>query len=74
MRRPQIGPNQITPITADRELREVRRLQSAGSEAERKIITILKVLSESSEPLGSITMDYYSSYHLALRTTLLLSA
>lgn len=56
MRRPQIGPNQITPITADRELREVRRLQSASSEAERKIITILKVLSESSEPLGSITI------------------
>ena len=56
MRRPRIGPNQITPITADRELREVRRLESASSEAERKIITILKVLSESSEPLGSITI------------------
>jgi len=31
-------------------------LQSTGSEAERKIIAILKVLSESSEPLGSITI------------------
>ena len=31
-------------------------IQSAGSETERKIITILKVLSESSEPLGSITI------------------
>ena len=29
---------------------------SAGSEAERKIIAILKVLSESSEPMGSITI------------------
>jgi repressor of nif and glnA expression len=31
-------------------------VQSAGSDTERKIITILKVLSESSEPLGSITI------------------
>ena len=31
-------------------------IQSAGSETERKIITILKVLSESFEPLGSITI------------------
>ena len=31
-------------------------IQSAGSEAEKKIIAILKVLSESSEPLGSITI------------------
>lgn len=31
-------------------------LQSAIPETERKIITILKVLSESSEPLGSITI------------------
>jgi len=31
-------------------------LQSVGSDAERKIISILKVLSESSEPLGSITI------------------
>src|SRR3972149_5152746 len=28
----------------------------AGSDAERKIVAILKVLSESSEPLGSITI------------------
>ncbi len=31
-------------------------VQGAGSDAERKIIAILKVLSESSEPLGSITI------------------
>jgi len=31
-------------------------LQDAGPETERKIIAILKVLSESSEPLGSITI------------------
>ena len=31
-------------------------IQSAGSEAERKVIAILKVLSESFEPLGSITI------------------
>lgn len=31
-------------------------VQSVGSDAERKIISILKVLSESSEPLGSITI------------------
>ena len=39
-----------------RPLREVRMLQGAGSDAERKIVSILKVLSESSEPLGSITI------------------
>ncbi len=37
-------------------LREVSVVQSVGSDAERKIISILKVLSESSEPLGSITI------------------
>jgi len=31
-------------------------VQNVGSEAERKILAILKVLSESSEPLGSITI------------------
>lgn len=31
-------------------------LQSASSDAEKKIIAILRVLSESSEPLGSITI------------------
>jgi len=31
-------------------------MQSTSSDAERKIITILKVLSESSEPMGSITI------------------
>ncbi len=39
-----------------RELKEVPRVQSASTDAERKIITVLKVLSESSEPLGSITI------------------
>ncbi len=38
------------------ELKEVRMIQGAGPETERKIMTILKVLSESSEPLGSITV------------------
>jgi hypothetical protein len=38
-----------------RELKEVRMVQG-GSETERKMISILKVLSESSEPLGSITI------------------
>ncbi|MFC2040709.1 DUF128 domain-containing protein [Chloroflexota bacterium] len=32
-------------------------MQTSGSDTERKIITILKVLSESSEPLGSITIS-----------------
>jgi repressor of nif and glnA expression len=31
-------------------------VQAAGSDTERKVISILKVLSESSEPLGSITI------------------
>ena len=31
-------------------------IQSAGYETERKVIAVLKVLSESSEPLGSITI------------------
>lgn len=39
-----------------RELKEVRMVQGASSETERKIVSILKVLSESSEPLGSITI------------------
>jgi repressor of nif and glnA expression len=39
-----------------RTLKEIRMVQGASSDAERKIITILKVLSESSEPLGSITI------------------
>jgi repressor of nif and glnA expression len=39
-----------------RKLKEVSIVQSVGSDAERKIISILKVLSESSEPLGSITI------------------
>jgi HTH-type transcriptional regulator, global nitrogen regulator NrpRI len=38
------------------ESREVRVVQGSGSETERKVIAILKVLSESSEPLGSITI------------------
>jgi repressor of nif and glnA expression len=39
-----------------RESNEVRMIQGAGPETERKIISILRVLSESSEPLGSITI------------------
>jgi repressor of nif and glnA expression len=37
-------------------IREYRTVQGAGSETERKVISILKVLSESTEPLGSITI------------------
>src|SRR5512139_294984 len=37
-----------------REVREIRVVQGSGSDTERKVISILKVLSESSEPLGSI--------------------
>ncbi len=39
-----------------RELKEVRMILGTGPETERKIMSILKVLSESSEPLGSITI------------------
>lgn len=39
-----------------RVLREVRMVQGAGSDTEKKVIAILKVLSESSEPLGSISI------------------
>jgi len=39
-----------------RVLEKVRMVQGASSDAERKIFSILKVLSESSEPLGSITI------------------
>jgi repressor of nif and glnA expression len=38
------------------ELERVHMIQGAGPETERKIVSILKVLSESSEPLGSITI------------------
>ncbi|MFC2010634.1 DUF128 domain-containing protein [Chloroflexota bacterium] len=34
----------------------IQMVQNTGSDTERKIITILKVLSKSSEPLGSITI------------------
>ncbi|MFQ5925336.1 MAG: DUF128 domain-containing protein, partial [Dehalococcoidia bacterium] len=37
-------------------IKEVRVVQGASSDGERRIISILKVLSESSEPLGSITI------------------
>jgi len=37
-------------------LKEAGMLQSASSDAEKKVIAILRVLSESSEPLGSITI------------------
>jgi repressor of nif and glnA expression len=39
-----------------REDRVNKVVQGSGSDTERKIISILKVLSESSEPLGSITI------------------
>jgi repressor of nif and glnA expression len=39
-----------------REDRDNKVVQGSGSDTERKIISILKVLSESSEPLGSITI------------------
>jgi HTH-type transcriptional regulator, global nitrogen regulator NrpRI len=39
-----------------RELRDARLVQGSGSDTERKVISILKVLSESAEPLGSITI------------------
>ncbi len=39
-----------------RNSKDVRLVQGASSETERKIISILRVLSESSEPLGSITI------------------
>ena len=39
-----------------RESRDVRSVQGTGSDTERKVISILKVLSESSDPLGSITI------------------
>jgi HTH-type transcriptional regulator, global nitrogen regulator NrpRI len=39
-----------------REDRDIKSTQGAGPDTERKLISILKVLSESSEPLGSITI------------------
>ncbi len=39
-----------------RTLREITVAQTAASDAERKMVAILKVLSESSEPMGSITI------------------
>ncbi len=50
-------------IIYPRELREVRMVQGANSDAERKIVSILKVLSESSEPLGSITIARELEHH-----------
>ena len=39
-----------------RDTKDVRVVHGASTETERKIIAILKVLSESSEPFGSITI------------------
>jgi hypothetical protein len=39
-----------------REIRDIRLVQGSNSETERKVISILKVLSESSEPLGSASV------------------
>ncbi len=38
------------------EIRGARLVQGSSSDTERKVIAILKVLSESAEPLGSITI------------------
>lgn len=43
-------------VNYSKETRETRSVQRAGPDVERKIISILKVLSESTEPLGSITI------------------
>jgi repressor of nif and glnA expression len=37
-------------------IRELRPAQSSSSDTERKVVAILKVLSESTDPLGSITI------------------
>jgi len=42
--------------TGYRVTREVTLVQSASSDAEKKVTAILRVLSESSEPLGSVTI------------------
>jgi len=42
--------------TGYRITREVTLVQSASSDAEKKVTAILRVLSESSEPLGSVTI------------------
>jgi repressor of nif and glnA expression len=39
-----------------RDTRDFRLIHNSSSDTERKVISILKVLSESSEPLGSITI------------------
>ena len=39
-----------------RELKEVHRVQGTSSDEERKIVSLLKILGESSEPMGSITI------------------
>ena len=41
---------------SSRDDRDVRLVQGSGSDTERKVISILRVLSESAEPLGSITI------------------
>ncbi len=46
-----------------RQSKEARMVQAANSETERKVISILKVLSESSEPLGSITIARELEHH-----------
>ncbi len=39
-----------------RDIRDIRLVQGASSDTERKVISIMKVLSESLEPLGSNTI------------------
>ena len=38
-------------------------IQGSSSDTERKVISILKILSESSEPLGSITIARQLEHH-----------
>ncbi len=45
----------MTPITYH-PIKDIDMIHGAGSDTERKVISILKVLSESSQPLGSITI------------------
>ena len=45
------------------EVERSRMVQGANPDTERKIISILKVLSESSEPLGSITIARELEHH-----------
>ena len=49
--------------SSNEELKTFSMVQAPGSDAERKIVAILKVLSEYSEPLGSITIARELKHH-----------